>query len=55
MGDVILDVSGKPVATPGDVKSEIAVAKQDGRKAVLMRVQSASGNDRFVAFSFPKA
>ena len=55
VGDVILDVSGKPVATPGDVKSEIAVAKQDGKKAVLMRVQSASGNDRFVAFSFPKA
>ena len=54
-GDVILDVSGKPVSTPGDVKSEIAAAKQDGKKAVLMRVQSASGNDRFVAFAFPKA
>jgi serine protease Do len=53
-GDVILEVSGKPVSNPDQVKSEIAAAKQDGKKGVLMRVQSASG-DRFVAFSFPKA
>ena len=55
VGDVILDVSGKSVSTPRDVKSEINAAKQEGKKAVLMRVQTASGNDRFVAFSFPKA
>ena len=53
-GDVILDVAGKPVSTPSDVKSEIDNAKRQGKKAVLMRVQTANG-DRFVAFGFPKA
>ena len=53
-GDVILDVSGKPVSTPQDVKSEIDTAKSQGKKAVLMRVQTADG-DRFVAVPFPKA
>jgi len=53
-GDVILDVGGKPVSTPADVKSGIANAKQEGKKAVLMRVQTARG-DRFVAFAFAKA
>ncbi len=54
-GDVILDVGGKPVSTPSDVKSQIANAKEQGKKAVMMRVQTANGEDRFVAFSFPKA
>jgi serine protease Do len=54
-GDVILDVAGKPVSTPADVKSGIEKAKQDGRLAVLMRIQTASGADHFVAFAFPKA
>ena len=53
-GDVILDVAGKAVSTPQDVKSEVASAKQQGKSAVLMRIQTANG-DRFVAFSFPKA
>ncbi len=53
-GDVILDVAGKSVSTPAEVKSEIASAKQDGKKAVLMRIQTASG-DHFVAIPFPKA
>jgi serine protease Do len=53
-GDVILEVAGKPVASPEQVKSEIAAATQDGKKSVLMRVQTAVG-DRFVAFAFPKA
>ena len=53
-GDVILDVYGKPVASADQVKSEIAAARQDGRKAVLMRVQTQAG-DRFVAIAFPKA
>jgi serine protease Do len=54
-GDVILDVGGKLVSTPGDVKSEIAAARQAGKKAVMMRVQTADGNERFVAFPFPMA
>jgi serine protease Do len=55
-GDVILDVAGKPVSTPSDVRSDIAAAKQEGKKAILMRIQTANG-DRFVAlaFSIPKA
>jgi serine protease Do len=53
-GDVILDVGGKPVSTPQDVKSEIASAKTQGKKAVLMRIQTADG-DRYVAVPFPKA
>jgi serine protease Do len=53
-GDVILDVAGKPVSTPQDVKSEVASARSQGKKAVLMRIQTAEG-DRYVAVPFPKA
>jgi serine protease Do len=53
-GDVILDVAGKPVSTPQDVKSEVANARSQGKKAVLMRIQTADGA-RFVAVPFPKA
>jgi len=53
-GDIILDVGGKPVSAPEEVKSDIAKAQQDGKKAVLMRVQTAKG-DLFVAFPFAKA
>jgi serine protease Do len=50
-GDVILDVQGHAVSTPADVTSDMAAAQKDGRKAVLMRIQTANG-DRFVAFPF---
>ena len=53
-GDVILDVAGKPVSTPQDVKAQVASAKSQGKKAVLMRIQTAQG-DRYVAVPFPKA
>jgi serine protease Do len=53
-GDVILEVSGKKVTQPDEVKAEIAAAKQDGKKAVLLRVKTADGA-HFVAFAFPKA
>ncbi len=53
-GNVILDVGGKPVSTPQDVKSGIASARHEGKKAVLMRIQTADGA-RFVAVPFPKA
>ena len=53
-GNVILDVSGKPVATTEDVKSGIESAKSQGKKAVMMRIQTADGA-RFVAVPFPKA
>jgi serine protease Do len=53
-GDIILDVSGKSVSTPEDVKSGIESAKSQGKKAVMMRIQTAQGA-RFVAVPFPKA
>ncbi len=53
-GDVILDVNGKPVSSPSEVRSQIADAKNGGKKAFLMRVHTANG-DRFVAFAFQKA
>jgi serine protease Do len=53
-GDVILDVAGKPVSTPEDVESGLASAKSLGKKAVLMRVQTADG-ERYVAVAFPNA
>ena len=53
-GDVILEVAGKQVSDPDQVKSDIAASKQEGKKAVLMRVQTANG-ERFVAIPFPNA
>ena len=53
-GDIILDVSGKTVSQPSEVKADIAAAKLDGKKAVVMKIKTAQG-DRFVAFEFPKA
>ena len=49
-GDVILDVGGKPVSSPADVRAGLADARKDNRKAVLMRVKSEQGT-RFVAIS----
>ena len=47
-GDVILEVAGKSVSTPADVRNEIASVRSQGKHAVLMRVKSGS-NTRFVA------
>ncbi|MGE0564693.1 MAG: Do family serine endopeptidase [Pseudolabrys sp.] len=47
-GDVILEVSGKAVSTPADVRNEIAAARKDGKNAVLMRVKKGE-RSRFVA------
>ena len=53
-GDVILEVSGKPVASPQEVKAGIEAAKKDGKKAVLMLIKGQQAS-RFIAFEFPKA
>jgi serine protease Do len=53
-GDVILQVAGKPVSSPQEVKAGIAAAKQDGKKSVLMLIRTAEAT-HFVAFEFPKA
>jgi serine protease Do len=47
-GDVILEVSGKQVSTPADVRKELASAQNDKKRAVLMRVKSGD-NTKFVA------
>ncbi len=47
-GDVILEVAGKNVSTPAEVRNEIASVRSQGKHAVLMRVKSGS-NTRFVA------
>jgi serine protease Do len=47
-GDVILEVAGKSVSTPADVRKVIASARTDGKRSVLVRVKSGD-NTRFVA------
>ena len=53
-GDFILQVSGKAVSQPDEVKALIATAKQGGKKSVVMLIQMTDAS-RFVAFEFPKA
>jgi serine protease Do len=47
-GDVILNVSGKDVKSPSDVRQAIQEAKSTGKHGVLMRIKSGN-NMRFVA------
>jgi serine protease Do len=47
-GDVILEVGGKTVSTPADVRKMIASARSGGKRTVLMRVKKGD-NSRFVA------
>jgi serine protease Do len=53
-GDVILEVAGKSVSTPADVRNVIASARSDGKHSVLLRVKSGE-NTRFVALPVGKA
>jgi serine protease Do len=53
-GDVILDVNGKPVSTPADVRKAVSDAQSDGKRSVLMRVKSSQGT-RFVAVAIGNA
>ncbi len=47
-GDVILEVAGKTVSRPSEVANAFAAARSDGKKSVLIRVKSDSG-ERFLA------
>ncbi|MES0879589.1 Do family serine endopeptidase [Roseibium sp. SCP14] len=47
-GDVILEIAGMKVNDPADVMKALDKAEKDGRKAVLMRIES-NNNTRFVA------
>jgi serine protease Do len=48
VGDVILDVGGKAVSTPADVRAALGDAHADGKRTVLIRISSEEGT-RFVA------
>jgi serine protease Do len=47
-GDVILDVGGKKVASPDDVRNAISDAQKSGKRTVLMRLKSTDAK-KFVA------
>jgi serine protease Do len=47
-GDVILEIAGKSVSTPADVRDVVAEARTEGKRSVLVRVKKGD-NTRFVA------
>jgi serine protease Do len=53
-GDVILDVGGKTVSTPADVRKALGDARTEGKRSVLLRVKSGEST-RFVALSLGRA
>jgi serine protease Do len=53
-GDVILEVGGKKVANPSDVRSALKDAQKDGKRTILMRVKSGEAT-HFVAMPLGKA
>jgi serine protease Do len=54
VGDVILDVGGKSVSNPSDVRDQVADARKDGKHTLLFRVKSNEGT-RFVALPLGNA
>jgi len=53
-GDVIVEVGGKTVSSPSDVRKVLADVRGDGKKTVLMRVKSEQGT-KFVAVPLGRA
>ncbi|MGI9415840.1 MAG: PDZ domain-containing protein, partial [Hyphomicrobiales bacterium] len=47
-GDQILEIAGTPVSTAQEFKQQLKIARDRGRKAVLLLVRSGS-SQRFVA------
>jgi serine protease Do len=54
VGDVILDVGGKSVSNPAEVRKQLADARKEGKHALLFRVKSSEGT-RFVALPLGNA
>ncbi len=54
VGDVILEVGGKPVSTPADVRKSLSDARKEGKHSVLFRVKSGEGT-KFVALPLGNA
>jgi serine protease Do len=53
-GDVILEVGGKKVATPAEVRSILNEVQKSGKRSVLMRVKSGE-TTKFVALQLGRA
>lgn len=53
-GDIILDVGGKAVSEPGDVRKHVGDARKAGKHTVLFRVKSGQGT-KFVALPLGNA
>ncbi len=53
-GDVILEVSGRAVASPDDVRKALAEARGEDKRSVLMRVKSGDAT-KFVAVPLARA
>jgi serine protease Do len=53
-GDVILEVAGKSVSSPADVRKAVADARSGGKRTLLMRVKSGE-NARFIALPLGRA
>ena len=54
VGDVILEVGGKAVSTPADIRKSLLDARNDGKRTVLFRVKSNEGT-KFVALPLGNA
>jgi len=53
-GDVILEVAGKKVTSPNDIRTLVGEAQKDGKRTVLMRVRSGDAT-KFVAVRVGRA
>jgi serine protease Do len=53
-GDVILEVAGKVVATPAEVRRAFGKARAEGKRSVLLRVKTAEGT-RYVTIPLGRA
>ncbi|MGE0039496.1 MAG: Do family serine endopeptidase [Xanthobacteraceae bacterium] len=53
-GDVILEVGGKKVASPAEVREVLGGIQKDGKRSVLLRVKSGEGT-KFVALRLARA
>jgi serine protease Do len=54
VGDIILEVGGKAVATPAEVRKSLSDARSEGKHTVLFRVKSNEGT-KFVALPLGNA
>jgi serine protease Do len=53
-GDVILEVAGKSVSSPAEVRTALAEARTGGKRTVLLRVKSGEAT-KFVALPLGRA